>query len=240
MVKRVSVSLVLGKSPGATLKKMGRRAYSFRAQRDACKACFDNRWGKGKWQIKREYYREVSAHKDSTWPTTLRSIAEETLQEGSILVAASICRLLRLRRNLHILEDVGVQFFTCDAAVDTTTPQGRHYVAHLVNDAQLEAELTAARVKRALAVARARGKKLGGQNPRVRGKSAKSQKASALQRAKKFLKFLRPLVRKNISKRQICVELNRLVGARSLNSGRPIPLVTLQRMLHRLQEAKLV
>ena len=46
------------------------------------------------------------------------------------------------------LEDVGVVFLTCDAnGVDTSTPRGRHFFAHLVNDAQLEAELVGERAQ---------------------------------------------------------------------------------------------
>jgi len=49
--RKVALNVILGKSPGATLAREGRKAYSFDAQREKCMARFDAKFGKGKWEV---------------------------------------------------------------------------------------------------------------------------------------------------------------------------------------------
>ncbi len=46
------LNVILGKNPGAALKKHGQNVYSFEAQKKKCTAYFDHKYGKKKWKVK--------------------------------------------------------------------------------------------------------------------------------------------------------------------------------------------
>ena len=100
------LNVILGKSPGPTLRKRGRNSYTFEAQRKKCNAYFDYKYGHKKWKVNEWQYREVSASKDPRWPVHLAHICTQTKAMGATLAAASTCRVLRNRRTLTVIEDL--------------------------------------------------------------------------------------------------------------------------------------
>jgi len=55
MKAKLRLNVILGKSPGAALRRFGHRAYSIEAQKDDCKHCFNRKFGKQNWKVLQWY-----------------------------------------------------------------------------------------------------------------------------------------------------------------------------------------
>jgi len=75
-------------------------------------------------------------------------------------------------------------------------------------------------VRKALVVARCRGKKLGTHNPKVKGKGARAVRNKALELARTLAKHVRPLKKKGCGAKRIRDKLNMLPTAVRINGGR--------------------
>ena len=125
----------------------------------------------------------VPARKSKQWPKQLKLILDETTPISATLATSHVCQMLRNKKDLIAVEDSGVPLLICDHdTLDTSTPRGKNIFGKLVLDAELEADLNSERVRSALKVAKARGKKLGTHNPQVKGKGTKAVIAGAQQR----------------------------------------------------------
>lgn len=136
-MKRLHV--ILGKSPGATLKKVGSKAYSLQAQKEDCKRCFQRRFGK-RWKVRQWYVRDISARRDKRWPERLAEIITSTQEDDGILATSTVCRMLRNKKDLIQIEESKIPVLICEnEELDTTTPRGKNTFGKLVLDAELEA-----------------------------------------------------------------------------------------------------
>ena len=89
------MNVILGKSPGETLRRVGHDAYGLEAQKNMCIKCFDRKFGKKKWNVKKWHVRDVSARLCKSWPHQLQAILEDTKKMGGTLAASHVCRFLR-------------------------------------------------------------------------------------------------------------------------------------------------
>ena len=133
--------------------KQGRSGLGLEAQRKAVEDYLDG----GRWELLAEYV-EVESGKRNARPE-LRKALHHAKVTGATLVIAKLDRLSRNARFLLELQDAGTKFVCADMPDANNLTIG---ILALV--AQQEREATSKRTKEALAVAKARGVKLG--NPR--------------------------------------------------------------------------
>lgn len=155
--------------------RQGRSGLGLDAQRQAVAAFLNG----GAWSLVAEF-TEVESGKDNARPQLAAALAACRLH-GARLVIAKLDRLSRNAAFLLTLRDGGVRFVAADM------PDANEMtIGILAVVAQHEREQISARTKAALAVAKARGRKLG--NPAnlrnqalgsVRGNAARSGKAKA-------------------------------------------------------------
>lgn len=132
--------VILGKSPGQTLRKVGGKAYSLQAQKEDCNRCFQRRFGKKKWKVQCWYVRDISARRNPRWPHRLAEIIKATQSDGGILATSTVCRMLRNKKDLIQIEESNVPVLICEnEELDTTTPRGKNMFGKSVLDAELEA-----------------------------------------------------------------------------------------------------
>ena len=185
---KVRLNVVLGKSPGQTLRKFGHRAYTLESQKQLCISTFNYKYGVGRWTVDQWFIRDVSARVSKAWPVQLKKIIEDTQEIHGTLASATVDRMLRTARDWMMVQDSKVPVLICDDSnLDTTTPAGKNNFGKKALDAEKEAEECGERVKRALTVAKRRGKKLGSHHPRTKGKSARGQHKRAMQKARDLL-----------------------------------------------------
>jgi DNA invertase Pin-like site-specific DNA recombinase len=122
------------------------------------------------------------------------------------LIVAKLDRLTRSVAFLSLLLEAGVEVRFCDLP-DVSGPQGRFLLHSMVSVAELEAGLISQRTKAALAAAKARGKKLGGDRGQRPTKAMREAARFAInERVAKRAADLRPII-----------EELREVGINSLN-----------------------
>ena len=120
--------VILGKSPGQTLNKMGKKAYSLQAQKEDCKRTFNRRFGK-KWRVAAWYVRDISARRDARWSCRLAQIIAATQADNGILATSTVCRMLRNKKDLIQIEESKVPVLICEnEELDTTTPRGKKHL----------------------------------------------------------------------------------------------------------------
>ena len=143
--------------------------------------------------------------------------------------------MLRHARDMVAIQEAKVPLLICEHEfLEPETPRGRYFFGHLVLNAQLEAELCGERVRAGLAIARARGRRLGTANPRVRGRSARAQKERAVGHAQRFKRFLAPLLKQGMKAPSIAKALNSNQKAVAMH-GRAFSRLAVHRMISRLQ-----
>jgi DNA invertase Pin-like site-specific DNA recombinase len=136
--------------------KQGRSGLGLEAQRAAVKAYLNG----GRWQIVGEFV-EVESGKRSDRAELDKALAMARVHRAA-LVVAKVDRLTRSSAFLHRLLDAGVEIRFCDLPT-IEGPTGRFMLQQMASVAELEAGMISVRTKAALAAAKARGVKLGGE-----------------------------------------------------------------------------
>src|SRR6201996_8655204 len=135
--------------------RQGKSGLGIEAQREAVKTYLNG----GNWQIVDEH-TEVESGKRSDRPALERALAAARLHRAS-LVVSKVDRLTRSVAFLSRLLEAGVDVRFADLPqIEGAT--GRFLLQQMVAVAELEAGMISARTKAALAQARKRGVKLGG------------------------------------------------------------------------------
>ncbi len=151
--------------------QQGRSGLGLEAQREAVRVFLDGSAG-----ALAEAFTEVESGKNDDRPQLARAL-EPCRLTGAVLVIAKLDRLSRDAHFLLGLEKAGVKFVAADM------PNANRLTVRLMAViAQEEREMISARTKAALAAAKARGKKLGGNRggPKVdpaQGRAARSRTA---------------------------------------------------------------
>ena len=164
---------------------------------------------------------EIESGKRDDRPELTEALAD-CRRTGAVLVVAKLDRLSRNVAFLADLMDSGADFVALDNP--HATPLTVHILAAV---AQAEREATSARTKAALAAAKARGVKLGGQDPRCRNLTAAAQRrgvaraaeartARRLERARLVLPIVTELREVGLSLREVAAELT----ARGIETAR--------------------
>ncbi len=149
-------------------KRQGKSGLGLEAQKNAVADYLNG----GRWSLLDEV-TEVESGTRSDRPALANALALCRLHKATLLVA----KMDRLSRNLHFLSGLmesGVDFIACDL------PAANRLTIHvLAAVAEAEAEAISARTKAALAAAKARGVKLGGDRGNIASVSRKGASASA-------------------------------------------------------------
>jgi DNA invertase Pin-like site-specific DNA recombinase len=106
-------------------------------------------------------YREVESGRKSARPQLARAIAK-CRKTGAALLVSKLDRLTRNQPFLRSLLDSGLEVSFGDLPQQTRGAMGRYFINQMALIAELEAGLISERTKAALAAAKARGVKLGG------------------------------------------------------------------------------
>ena len=135
--------------------RQGKSGLGLDAQREAVKTCLNG----GDWQIVDEF-TEVESGKNADRPALEKALGAARLHRAS-LVVSKVDRLTRSVAFLSRLLEAGVDVQFADLPqIEGAT--GRFLLQQMVAVAELEAGMISARTKAALAAAKRRGKKLGG------------------------------------------------------------------------------
>ncbi|MDI3561297.1 recombinase family protein [Bradyrhizobium sp. Arg816] len=153
--------------------RQGKSGLGLDAQREAVKAYLNG----GDWQIIDEH-TEVESGKRSDRPALEQALAAARLHRAS-LVVSKVDRLTRSVAFLSRLLEAGVDVRFADLpAIEGAT--GRFLLQQMVAVAELEAGMISARTKAALAAAKKRGKKLGGNRGVTPGRKMQEASRKAL------------------------------------------------------------
>ena len=149
-------------------KRQGKSGLGLEAQKNAVADYLNG----GRWTLLDEV-TEVESGTRSDRPGLAKALALCRLHKATLLVA----KMDRLSRNLHFLSGLmesGVDFIACDL------PAANRLTIHvLAAVAEAEAEAISARTKAALAAAKARGVKLGGDRGNIASACRNGASASA-------------------------------------------------------------
>ena len=180
----------------------------------------------GNWELIGEF-TEVETGKGSNALAKrpqLREALAQCRKTGATLLVAKLDRLARNVAFISALMESKVEFTACDF------PTANRLTVHIIAAvAEHEREMISKRTREALAVAKARGNKLG--NPNLKSDNAKREA-----QAREFAENLRPTLEafkgQGISQRKIVEELNRL-GVKAPRGGE-WSLMQLQRVIKKL------
>jgi DNA invertase Pin-like site-specific DNA recombinase len=186
-------------------EKQGRSGLGLEAQQEAVRSYLNG----GSWQLMAEVV-EVESGKKNDRPRLAEALRLCRLH-GAVLIIAKLDRLARNVAFISNLMESGVEF----TAVDF--PQANRLTVHILAAvAEHEREMISRRTKDALAAAKARGKKLGGNRGKVHLVAKEGALASAVvrtARAKRRAADIGPIVEDirasgAVSLRQIAAALN--------------------------------
>jgi len=153
-------------------KRQSRSGLGLEAQKNAVADYLNG----GRWTLLDEV-TEIESGKRSDRPALAKALALCRLHGAKLVVA----KMDRLSRNVHFLSGLmesKVEFVAADM------PQANNLTVHILAAvAQAEAEAISARTKAALAAAKRRGVKLGGDRGNIAGLYRKGARASAVARA---------------------------------------------------------
>jgi len=152
--------------------RQGRSGLGLDAQREAVLGYLNG----GNWKLVEEI-TEVESGKRNDRPQLARALAACRIHNATLIIA----KLDRLARNVEFiarLMNSGVEFVAVD--MPTANKLTVHILAAM---AEHEREMISARTKAALAQAKARGAKLGGDRGNLPGLAGKGSKASAVARS---------------------------------------------------------
>ncbi len=159
--------------------KQGSSGLGLEAQRAAVARYLDG----GDWRIIAEF-TEVESGKNSARPELERALGAARVHRVP-LVVANVSRLTRSVAFLSRLLEAGVEVRFCDLP-QIEGPTGRFMLQQMTAVAELEAGMISDRTKKALAAAKARGQRLGGNRgvvlsaeQRAAGRALQSDRARA-------------------------------------------------------------
>jgi DNA invertase Pin-like site-specific DNA recombinase len=195
--------------------RQGRSGLGLEAQREAVRSYLDG----GSWQLVEEVV-EVESGKRNDRPKLGEALKLCRLH-GATLIIAKLDRLARNVAFVSNLMESGVDFVAVDF------PQANRLTVHILAAvAEHEAAMISQRTRAALAAAKARGRKLGGDRGNIAAVSGLGNQVSAIvrrQRADKRAGDLVPVIRSiqagGASLRQVAAELTRR-GITSARGGR--------------------
>jgi DNA invertase Pin-like site-specific DNA recombinase len=148
-------------------ERQGRSGLGLEAQQEAVKTYLNG----GAWELVAEVV-EVESGKRNDRPKLADALALCRLHNATLIIA----KLDRLARNVHFvsgLMEAGVDFTACDF------PQANRLTVHILAAvAEHEAQMISTRTKAALAAAKARGTKLGGDRGNIQDHAIAGAKAS--------------------------------------------------------------
>lgn len=157
----------------------GRSGLGLEAQREAVARYLNG----GSWEIIAEF-TEIESGRRSDRPQLDQALAAARVHRAPLIVA-KVDRLTRSVSFLSRLLEAGVDVRFADLPA-IEGPTGRFILQQMVAVAELEAGMISARTKAALAAAKARGKKLGGNRgvtlsdeARTMGRAARTERANA-------------------------------------------------------------
>ena len=208
--------------------RQGRSGLGLEAQQEAVRSYLDG----GSWQLVEEVV-EVESGKRNDRPKLAEALKLCRLH-GATLIIAKLDRLARNVAFVSNLMESGVDFVAVDF------PQANRLTVHILAAvAEHEAAMISQRTRAALAAAKARGKRLGGDRGNITAVSGLGNQASAAvrrQRADKRAGDLVPLIRSiqagGASLRQVAAELTRR-GITAARGGR-WSAVQVKRVLERV------
>lgn len=153
-------------------ERQGRSGLGLEAQQEAVKTYLNG----GSWELLAEVV-EVESGKRNDRPKLAEALALCRLHNATLIIA----KLDRLARNVHFvsgLMEAGVDFVACDF------PQANRLTVHILAAvAEHEAQMISARTKAALAAAKARGRKLGGDRGNIQDHAVAGARASVAVRS---------------------------------------------------------
>ena len=208
--------------------RQGRSGLGLEAQQEAVRSYLDG----GSWQLVEEVV-EVESGKRNDRPKLAEALKLCRLH-GATLIIAKLDRLARNVAFVSNLMESGVDFVAVDF------PQANRLTVHILAAvAEHEAAMISQRTRAALAAAKARGRKLGGDRGNIAAISGLGNQVSAVvrgQRANKRAGDLVPIVQSiqagGASLRQVAVELTRR-GITTARGGR-WSAVQVKRVLERV------
>jgi DNA invertase Pin-like site-specific DNA recombinase len=207
--------------------KQGADGYGVGAQRAAVKQRLDG----GGWQLIKEFV-EVESGRKKARPELQKALAYAKAHKAK-LVCARLDRLTRNTRFLLELIDSHVDVLFCDFPQIPPGPIGKLILTTLVAVAEFEAGVTSERTKAGLAIAKSRGKKIGGANAQ-----SALNKAEAAQRAEALRPILLEVIgERGLSPTAIADELNHR-KIKTLRPGAHWHAQTVIRIMHRLGMAQ--
>ena len=152
-------------------KRQGRSGLGLEAQREQVQSFLNG----GEWQIVAEF-TEIETGKRADRPEFAKALAACRLHRATLVIA----KLDRLARNVHFVSSLmesGVEFVAAD------NPHANRLTIHIMAAmAEHEAEMISARTKAALAAAKKRGVKLGGNRGVTPTAKMRAKSTAALQK----------------------------------------------------------
>ncbi len=158
--------------------RQGRSGLGLEAQRETVRLFLNG----GDCQLVDEFV-EVESGRSSDRPELAKALAQCRVM-GAALVVANVSRLTRNPDFMSRLVEAGVEVRFCDLP-KIEGPAGRFMLRQMLAVAELEAGLISERTKKALAAAKARGVKLGGDRGSLRIANHKGREISREIRVKK-------------------------------------------------------
>src|SRR4051795_12069726 len=158
--------------------RQGRSGLGLEAQRETVREFLNG----GDWQLVDEVI-EVESGRATDRPELAKALARCRVM-GATLVVANVSRLTRNPDFMSRLVEAGVEVRFCDLP-KIEGPAGKFMLRQMLAVAELEAGLISERTKKALAAAKARGQKLGGDRGNLREVGDKGRSASLAARQEK-------------------------------------------------------
>ena len=158
--------------------KQGRSGLGLEAQRETVRLHLNG----GEWQLVDEFV-EVESGRASDRPQLAKALARCRVMNATLIVA-NVSRLTRNPDFMSRLVEAGVEVCFCDLpSIDG--PVGKFMLRQMLSVAELEAGFIGERTRKALAAAKARGVKLGGNRGNLPNVGDKGRVISAAVRAEK-------------------------------------------------------
>jgi DNA invertase Pin-like site-specific DNA recombinase len=161
--------------------KQGRSGLGLEAQRETVASFLNG----GNWQLVDEFV-EVESGRASDRPELDKALARCRVM-GATLIVANVSRLTRNPDFMTRLVEAGVDVRFCDLP-KIEGPAGKFMLRQMLAVAELEAGLISERTKKALAAAKARGVKLGGDRGNLPAVGDKGRTVSLAKRQDKAVR----------------------------------------------------